>query len=54
MPELTPQSTPPIVAAIPEIDPARWEDFAVFHETFLGGKPSLRDHPRILPLLPQP
>ncbi|HYO15653.1 MAG TPA: hypothetical protein VE685_20845 [Thermoanaerobaculia bacterium] len=36
MPELTPQSTPPEVAAIPPIvDPAAFEDFPVLRECYL-------------------
>jgi len=35
MPELVPQSTPPPVTPSSRIDPAAWEDFPVFRETFL-------------------
>jgi hypothetical protein len=65
MPELTPESTPPPSAPIPPdpddeaigppvIDPARFEDFPVFRETFLsfiaqeGANATLRDFGELL------
>ena len=35
MPELTPESTSPTAAVPATIDPAAWEDFPVFRESFL-------------------
>src|SRR4051795_4468541 len=34
-PETEPKGEPPLAATPPTIDPAAWEDFAVFRETFL-------------------